>query len=243
MGTSSRTASGMLLFPGQVAAPDGPVDMTIMYAMHHAFRRDLAAFAEAVAGTPIGDGATWRALHDRWRWFARFLHAHHTGEDSGLWPVLLEKVDQAGDAAGRAVLEAMEAEHAEIDPLLEACGEGFARLAGRPNDDVRAALEVRLVAARERLGRHLDHEERDALAIMQRHVTQADWLKIDAEHFKPHFPPRVMLAAIPWIMHGLSADAQRACVRSGGGTVVGLVWRLFLRRPFARRERAAFRHR
>ena len=32
-----------LRLPGQTAAPDGPVDMTIMYVMHHAFRRDLAA--------------------------------------------------------------------------------------------------------------------------------------------------------------------------------------------------------
>ena len=37
-----------LRLPGQTAAPDGPVDMTIMYVMHHAFRRDLAAFAMAV---------------------------------------------------------------------------------------------------------------------------------------------------------------------------------------------------
>ena len=34
-----------LRLPGQTAAHEGPVDMHMMYVMHHAFRRDLAAFA------------------------------------------------------------------------------------------------------------------------------------------------------------------------------------------------------
>ena len=46
--TGSASARPPLRLPGQAAAPDGPVDMTMMYLSHHAFRRDLAAFAEAV---------------------------------------------------------------------------------------------------------------------------------------------------------------------------------------------------
>ena len=34
-------APGQLLLAGQAAAPDGPVDLTMMWAMHHGFRRDL----------------------------------------------------------------------------------------------------------------------------------------------------------------------------------------------------------
>ena len=41
-----------LRFPGQAAAHPGPADMTLMYVMHHAFRRDLAAFAAAATATP-----------------------------------------------------------------------------------------------------------------------------------------------------------------------------------------------
>jgi hypothetical protein len=144
-----------LMLPGQEAAPEGPNDLTGMFLIHHAFRRDLRNFAVAVAATPAGDTATWQALYERWRLFARFLHHHHTIEDKAIWPSLLDRVD----AAGRATLEAMEAEHGEINPLLTACGEGLAALARHGDDDVRAALEVRMVATAERLRRHLAHEE------------------------------------------------------------------------------------
>jgi hypothetical protein len=40
--------------PDQAAAPEGPVDMIMMYVLHHAFRCDLAAFA--------ADGARRRSL-------------------------------------------------------------------------------------------------------------------------------------------------------------------------------------
>ena len=42
-----------LFLPGQAAAPEGPVQAMPMYLMHHAFRRDLAAFAAAVPLTPL----------------------------------------------------------------------------------------------------------------------------------------------------------------------------------------------
>ena len=108
--------------------------------------------------------STWRALAERWELFATTLHHHHSGEDAGLWPALMARADEEG----RATLEAMEAEHAEIDPVLTACTAGFARLAEQPDEDARAALAVRLVAARESLGRHLRHEETEAITLVQR---------------------------------------------------------------------------
>ena len=116
---------------GQTAAHPGPVDMSMMYVMHHAFRRDLAAFTAAARATPVSDRRAWAALAERWALFAEALHHHHSGEDRALWPLLLERTD----AAGRATLRAMEDEHAEIDPILEACAAGFERLAHHPDED------------------------------------------------------------------------------------------------------------
>ena len=48
--------------PGQAHVAEGPHDQTGMYLMHHAFRRDLAAFEAAVRQTPLHDDAVWRAL-------------------------------------------------------------------------------------------------------------------------------------------------------------------------------------
>jgi hypothetical protein len=231
-----------LMLPGQAAAPAGPVDTTAMYVMHHAFRRDLAAFAAAVPATPVEDRATWRRLQQRWELFATVLHKHHSGEDAGLWPMLLDRVDAAGDAEGRRTLEAMEAEHEEIDPTLRACAEGFARLAEVPDADERAALAVRLVAARERLGAHLRHEERDAMTLVQRHLTQEDWEDMVREHFDKDQTPRYMARVLPWAAHGLT-PAQIQQIGGSAGKVLVLAWRLFLKRPFERRERAAFRYR
>jgi hypothetical protein len=232
-----------IMLPGQAASPAGPTDLVAMYVMHHAFRRDLRAFAGAVAGTRAGDRRAWRAMHDRWQLFTLVLHEHHTGEDAGLWPLLLERVDAAGDAAGRATLAAMAAEHADLDPLLAACSAGFERLAGHADDDARAALEVRTVAARQLLEKHLAHEERAAMALFQAYATPVDWRRLENEHFKPAYGLRDTLRVVPWALHELPAEARDRLLASDPANRVFLaVWRLLLRGPFERRERRAFGH-
>ncbi|AFR47785.1 hemerythrin domain-containing protein [Gordonia sp. KTR9] len=160
-----------LMLPGQAAAPEGPIDPFMMYVLHHGFRRDLADFAATVPVTPIDDAGTWRALARRWTMFGHALHHHHVGEDFELWPLLLERCD----TTEQAVLAAMESEHDEIDPLLEECSEGFARMTGHADDATRAALADALRRAEAVLGRHLAHEETDAIAIVQRRMTPYDW--------------------------------------------------------------------
>ena len=231
---------GQLLLRGQAAAPDGPVDLTMMWVMHHGFRRDLENFARAAAGTPIEDRVTWQALDRRWLLFSRILHAHHSGEDAGLWPLLLARADAAGDRDARATLEAMSAEHAGIDPLLAACAAGFARLAAAADEPARAALATDVAAARDHLGGHLQHEERDAMAILQRHLSHADWERVGREHFEPHYSARDLLAVAAWVLHELPPSAVERVREQHRGRVLVAIWRSFLRRPFERQERRAF---
>ncbi len=233
---------GQLLLPGQAAAPDGPVDLTMMWVMHRAFRRDLENFARAAAATPTADRDTWRLLAGRWRLFATTLHHHHSGEDAGLWPRLLDEVDAAGDPAARATLEAMAAEHAGIDPLLESCAAGFDRLAAAADEDARAALAETVAAARAHLGRHLQHEERDAMAIVQAHLQHADWERIGEEYFDPAYSPRELPAVAAWVLSGLPPHALERMKQQKKGRVLVAIWRLFLRRRFERRERRTFRY-
>jgi hemerythrin-like domain-containing protein len=228
--------TAQLRLPGQTAAHEGPVDMHMMYVMHHAFRRDLTAFVAAAALTPSGDRATWQALAQRWELFSTALHHHHAGEDAGLWPRLLEVADDEG----RATLEAMEAEHEEIDPMLESCAAGFARLAEHEDEDARRALAVRLVAARESLARHLAHEEGDAIALVQQHLTDEEWLALEEEHFRAKLSLGQVLALVSWVAHELPADA-RSQVFGKAGLPFRVLW-LVGRRSFRRRERAAFRY-
>lgn len=234
--------TGQLLLAGQAAAPDGPVDLTAMFTMHRGFRRDLANFTRAVPATPVDDRPTWAALAARWGVFAEILHHHHTGEDAGLWPLLLQRVDAAGDAAGRATLEAMTAEHRGIDPLLDACAAGFRRMAQNPSAGARDALVADLTAAAEHLGPHLAHEERDSMALVQRHLTQEDWLRVSVEHFERPLSAGQLLRLAQWVLPGLPPEALDRMKAEPKVPTLILLWRPFLRRPFDRRERRAFRY-
>ena len=234
--TSSSTWPAQLRLPGQTAAPEGPVDMYMMYVMHHAFRRDLTKLTEAAQHTPASDRVAWHLLQQRWRIFAEALHGHHTGEDTGLWPLLLER----GSEEDRATLEAMEAEHAEFEPLLEACEQGFARLAEHSDDDARAALAVRLAATRGCLARHLEHEETGAIPIIQRVLTEEDWQRLDEEVFKEDLTPGKIVRVVPWAAYGVPRTVlDDVFAKTGFG--FKLVW-FATRRRFARREARAFRH-
>ena len=187
--------------------------------------------------TPSSDRETWQALAARWTLFAEVLHHHHSGEDAGLWPTLL---DRSGPD-DRETLEAMEAEHADIDPLLAACAAGFARLAEHDDEDARAALAVRVTATRESLARHLRHEETDAIAILQGVLTQEDWDRIDEEYFKnDDMPFRRIVGLVPWVAHGVPAEERDRVFAHVGGPFK-LVW-LLTRRRFARAEARAFKY-
>ena len=90
-------------------------DMTMMYATHDALRRDLDEILRVterssddpkiLLGTALG-----------WEMFKQFLRVHHTSEDDLLWPAM--RAALTGDCGAHALLDAMEAEHATIDPLL-----------------------------------------------------------------------------------------------------------------------------
>ncbi len=225
-----------ITLPGQAAATPGAVDMTMMYVMHHGFRRDLAAFADAAVATPVSARATWEALGRRWELSATILHGHHAGEDAGLWPALRARTDDAG----RQVLDAMEAEHDEIDPLLARCAGGLARLADTADEEVRAALAEHLERAQAVLDAHLAHEETHAVPLLQQLLTVEDWQAIDDEYFKKALPLSTLLELVPWALRGLT-PGQRAEVFERIRGPHRLIWAA-TRRRFAARERAAFRY-
>lgn len=237
MSTTTTHASQMML-PGQAAAPGGPADMTMMYVMHHAFRRDLARFADAVAATPVEDRATWTALAARWDRFFEILHHHHEAEDLLIWPFLMQRAD----AEEQQTLEAMEDEHSQIDPLLTAVAEGFAALAGdrvpAGAEDLRAALKVRMAATRDLLARHLAHEETDAIAILQRHTTEETWKAIEEQIGKRKSPVPISYM-VGWCAEGVPAR-QLDEVFGLVGTPFKVLWWL-CRGSFRRGERKAFR--
>ena len=237
--TSPTTPRPQIMLPGQSSVAEGPHDQSGMYVIHHAFRRDLAAFESAVRATPVGDTATWRSLGERWRTFATVLHHHHSVEDEHLWPTLLQKAATAGDEEGTALLHAMESEHDGIDPALTACAQGFRAMAEHPCDDHRNALDVHVTSTRSALLEHLAHEETEALPLLQRNLTVEENAAFEKQAQRA-YPLSMLPFLLPWVSAGLPADVRHRIVEDAG-PAYGVLLRLF-RGRWERRERKAFRY-
>jgi hypothetical protein len=237
---STMTSSGQLTLPGQAAAPAGPLDLSGMFLVHFAVRRDLLAFTAAAARTPVSDRKTWKALGKRWGRLGSVLHKHHTAEDGGLWPLLLERVRAADDRKAVEMLEAMSAEHDKMDLLLGRCSGTFARLASLGCDSSHLALPSDLAQLSALVHGHLRHEERDALALVQQYLTVEEWQRLEKEIFSKAYKPRDSSFALCWTLHGLP-DEGREALFARPDAPPRVTWTL--KRPgFTRRERRAFRY-
>lgn len=181
-------------------AKRGDVDFTMMYVGHDAFSRDLERLvAAAERGEVLSPPA-----RGTWELFSRMLQVHHGAEDVALWPALHAAVDTTEDAA---ILDAMEAEHAAIDPLLDAVTAGFAQ--GRAADVAHGIHELR-----GRLSAHLVHEEDDALPLLERTFGQPGWAAF-GEEIRREFGMKEMARMLPWLLD----DAREPAAE----TVLGLV--------------------
>jgi len=176
---------------------DGRLDMTMMYAIHAALRRDLAALAVSAAAAG-DDPDRLYATHVGWELFKRFLTIHHTSEDDSLWPSMRAAV--AGRPDDLELLDAMEAEHGRIDPLIKALDEALAdRESGHDRlGDITDALAHEVT-------RHLTHEETDALPLIGRVLPEEDWVKFgDLQRARVGMEAAPMY--LPWLLDGAPAD-------------------------------------
>jgi Hemerythrin HHE cation binding domain len=148
----------------------GDADLTIMLAAHAAFRRDLTRLARAAAFADLPDPGRRAAVQAGWETFKRQLRLHHTAEDTVVWPALRERLAHSEHA--QSVLDAMEAEHQQIDPLLAGVDDAFAGVGAAGSGGQVAAAAGALATS---LGRHLAHEERDGLPLIGVALTAAEW--------------------------------------------------------------------
>jgi hemerythrin-like domain-containing protein len=150
------------------------LEMSMMFAVHEALRRELVRI-NRVANQADGDPRKSLRSALGWELFKKFLDVHHVSEDLAVWPVLHERV--AGDSEKTELINALEAEHAGIDPLLKAIDEAAADLDSgyqRFGD-----LVDELITS---LNRHLDHEESDGLDLIDATLTPEEWLRFAVLH-------------------------------------------------------------
>lgn len=183
---------------------EGPADTRMMGIVHDALRRDLARVRTALAG-PVPD-AQRRALAAHVGWMMEFLHAHHEGEDAGLYPMIRALNPAAGE-----LLDAMAADHERVDPAVEGVLAAAARWAA--DDAGRSVLLDALVALEDVLLPHLDREENEAMPVVSATITHRQWHDWDQEHnIKPKALPQLAEEGL-WLMDGLD-PARRAVVEA-----------------------------
>lgn len=176
------------------------LDMTVMYAMHNALRRELRQLARITARY---EPDPRRVLRDSagWEMFRRALRAHHGAEDDALWPALRQALaDRPYDLTR---LEAMEAERAVIARLVGAVDEALTDPGARPA--LVSELVNSLVTG---LAGHLDHAEDAVFPLVRAVVDEQRWEhfgRVHAQRIAPHAPQ-----LLPWLLDG--ADEHTADV-------------------------------
>ena len=176
------------------------IDLTGMYAMHNALRRELAHLDRVTTGSEL-DPRRILTESGGWDLFKRALHAHHTAEDDALWPALRETC--AAYAEESALLEAMAAEHAAIDPLIAAID----AVAADPEADPSRLGEL-VDALSTGLTGHLRHEEDAVLPLVQRSITPEQWARFGQAHAQRIGPDASRL--LPWILDGADEKTTAA---------------------------------
>ena len=168
------------------------LDMSMMFAMHDALRRELVQVARVGRRTGDHPGQLLRAALG-WELFKKFLLVHHQSEDDTLWPALRANV--AGQPERVALADALEAEHAVIEPLLTAIDAaaadpdyGYQRFG-----DIVDELSARLNA-------HLAHEEADGLPLIDASLTPAQWQHFAQVHGERNLPDASRF--MPWLLTG-----------------------------------------
>jgi hypothetical protein len=217
--------------PGTEAARHGTgdADLTVMIAAHDAFRRDLVSLARAASAAAAG--ADWdpqrrEQLGRGWQVFKRQLHFHHTGEDRHIWPRLSDRL--AHSESAMSTLQAMEEEHARVDPLLEAVDAAFADPAG---GELAGAVDELVTT----LNGHLTHEERDALPLIGTALTAAEWRTVGMRLARENGLSGGS-EFFAWMLDGVPADGVRA-VLSQLPPPLRLVYRVAWRPRYARVSR------
>jgi hemerythrin-like domain-containing protein len=223
---------------GQSHTAEGELDLSAIYVIHHALRRDLRDFDLAVPATPLADTASWTALRRRWTNFTTAFQHHTQVEDVHIWPSITQSLPDT-DATARSVLAAMATEHEQIESLFSAVTDGFNRLAAQLDGTMQRQLAEDLRRARQALLTHLAREEREALPLMQRHLAGNQWKAAQRAAAKEYGLSDLRFA-VPWSAREIPAGEFPTAFAHGGRLMRVLLG--LTRRGFERQHRVAFRH-
>jgi hypothetical protein len=164
-------------------------DPAFMFAMHGAFRRDLDRLVRQ------SDTPTAHTL-DGWDVLRRQLESHHRAEDEDLWPIVRAHVESP-------LLDVMAREHAEILPAIDRVQLAI---------DEHRSFHDEARALQQLVNDHLDHEERDVLPLIARHLDEQEWHDWLVKERGKH-PPRERVEFLGWVLDDAEPNNADAVLR------------------------------
>ncbi|MGK5742541.1 hemerythrin domain-containing protein [Micromonospora sp. URMC 103] len=161
-----------------MTAGDEPLaDVRDMYLVHTLLRREFTLMPALVRSVADGDTGRSEVIGAHIELLDTVLHHHHRGEDEHIWVRLLERAP----AEVAPIVHLMEEQHRGIEGLNTKLNEALATWRGTGDPEARAALAEVLDRLVPRLTEHLAVEEAQALPIMAKHITGAEWGRMVAE--------------------------------------------------------------
>lgn len=174
-------------------------DTSMNTNMHAAFKREIARLKAGLAAADLTSADARTKLAARYSFFSETLHHHHEGEDT----YLFERVKPKATAAQVAVLDQLEAEHAEMLEVLTALDGEFKSLSETTD---KTAVSNQFDALATVLGQHCAHEEGEGIAIVQQYITEADmkeFMKFNRSGESANF-------VLPWVCDGADPAVQES---------------------------------
>ncbi|WP_407564771.1 hemerythrin domain-containing protein [Streptomyces sp. 184] len=172
--------------------PNRGSGLTMVYATHDAFRRDVTL----LMSTTGDDFAADSAFAAGWSAFKDYLRVHQTAEGA-MCPGLRSRLAGLADVS---VLRNSEAENSTLDRMIEAVD-----LALRSRSPV--VLRERIEDLSKRLLAHLDHQEKEVLPMLSKVLTRADWETFRTAQRRA-LGPRAE-TYVPWLLDGAPEDTRR----------------------------------
>ncbi|WP_186319008.1 hemerythrin domain-containing protein [Streptomyces sp. SAJ15] len=166
---------------------------SLLYALHDAFRREAALL---VSSAGVADPTV---LGPDWKLFRRYLSIHHTAEDVALWPALRYKPGVGH--RNLTTLAAMEAEHADLQPLMESIDEALTGERPTRLPECAADFCTALLA-------HLDHEEEAALPLALAMADEWEW-RVFEQVQRRLLGPEGAATFLPWLLDGAPRHTRR----------------------------------
>jgi hemerythrin-like domain-containing protein len=146
-------------------------DVREMYMAHTMFRREFGLLPALISGVRAGDTARAGVVAQHFELISTVLYHHHHAEDSYLWPRVLSRAPEPA----APVVATMEAQHGELDKVIDDLATGLRDWTESAGPAPGAALAETAARLAGLLAGHLAAEEEQAVPLIARYVTAAEW--------------------------------------------------------------------